>query len=257
MNSEISSQQQANPPLMVEIETQTICNRSCSYCPNSIYYRPFCRMEMPLIEKILNELSCMGFKGRLSFHFYNEPLLDNRLSSIIRLSRNFIPQSRIVIYTNGDFLNLDLFRELLQCGCDLLLVTEQENASHDFRWVKQLSLWERDHLFYQTYKNPEILYTNRGGLLPNVAEIREPLCVPCTAPSTTCVISAKGNVVLCYEDYLETIVMGNVRENSIESIWNSDTFRQIRTKLASGDRTVTEICKKCNNTENQAYEQVD
>lgn len=257
MNSEISSQQQSNIPLMVEIETQTNCNRSCSYCPNNIYSRQFRQMEMPLIKKILNELSCMGFKGRLSFHFYNEPLLDNRLPSIIRLSRTLIPRSRIVIYTNGDFLNLDLFRELLQCGCDLLLVTEQENASHDFRWVEQLSLWERDHLFYQTYKNPEILYTNRGGLLPHVAEIKEPLCVPCTAPSTTCVISAEGNVVLCYEDYLERIVMGNVCEDTIENIWNSSPFRQIRTKLAIGDRTVTELCKACNNVEHRTYEQVD
>jgi radical SAM protein with 4Fe4S-binding SPASM domain len=214
-------------------------------------------MEMPVIRNILNELSCIGFVGRISFHFYNEPLLDERIPSIIKLTRKLIPRSRIVLYTNGDLLTLDLFRELIQYGCDLLLVTEQENAFHDFRWIEQLSLWERNYLFYQTYRNPEILYTNRGGLLPYIADVREPLHVPCTAPSTTCVITAKGSVVLCYEDYLERIVIGNIHNSTIEDIWNSNSFHQLRTKLAFGDRTVTELCRKCNNTENQGYEQVD
>lgn len=242
---------------MAEIETQTTCNRGCGYCPNSIYHRPYSRLELPLLEKIFAELAELNFSGRLSFHFYNEPLLDERLPGIVSKAKSVLPATRIVIYSNGDFLDLGLFRELINRGCDLLLVTAQENAAHDRGWMKQLSQREQQRLFYQTYKNPRILYTNRGGLLPRVADPQKPLRTSCTAPSTTLVISAAGNVISCYEDYLEKTVMGNVADDTIANIWGSDKFSRFRSRLVHGDRTAAQLCRLCNNIEHQTFEQSD
>ncbi len=243
--------------LMVEIETQTSCNRVCCYCPNSKYSRPYSRLDLPLLEKIFRELAELNFCGRVSFHFYNEPLLDERLPDIVGRVRSMLPAVRIVIYSNGDFLDLETFRLLVRCGCDLLLITVQENAVHDNEWIKQLSFQERQRLIYQTHKNPRILYTNRGGLIPWIAKPNKPLAVPCTAPATTLVIPASGNVILCYEDYLEKTAMGNLANDTIANIWTSKKFSQLRSRLIDGDRTATELCKSCNNKEHQGYEQTD
>ena len=92
------------PLKMVEIETYTACNRRCSYCPNATHERPDAFMSEALFASIIDQLSELQFGGRMSFHFYNEPLLDPRLTDFIRHSRQQLPSIRIVLYSNGDLL---------------------------------------------------------------------------------------------------------------------------------------------------------
>jgi radical SAM protein with 4Fe4S-binding SPASM domain len=63
------------------------------------------------------------------------------------------------------------------------------------------------------------------------------------------VIASSGKVVLCYEDYLETTVMGDVRRETLAAIWHAKKFARHRQALIAGDRTLTRICRRCNNTE--------
>ena len=241
---------------IVELETYSRCNRACTYCPNSLYKRKPFYMPLPIIMKLLRILADMHFQGQFSFHFYNEPLLDKRIAEIVDNTRKYLPDAFLLMYTNGDFLTYEYFKQLIHLGIDKFLVTRQEGVppSCFLAWRHRLSEREKEYLFYQDFKHPGILYTNRGGLLPGIENPAESLAVPCVLPCTSVAISAYGNVLLCFEDYNETMVMGNVFNTSIKDIWYGRNYIPIREKLLKGNRSCTHLCKKCNNIENQSLE---
>ncbi len=70
----------------VQIELHTLCNHSCAFCPVSIARRSKYVMPVGLFESILNQLQ--EFRETLQgvwLHNYNEPTLDPRLPSMVKL----------------------------------------------------------------------------------------------------------------------------------------------------------------------------
>ncbi|MDP8209261.1 MAG: hypothetical protein P9M05_00510, partial [Candidatus Stygibacter australis] len=68
----------------VNIETISMCNRSCEFCFNHPRFEKRTQGEMSsgLWKKVMNELAEVNFCGRIGPHFYNEPLLDKRLPDL-------------------------------------------------------------------------------------------------------------------------------------------------------------------------------
>ncbi|WP_243547306.1 radical SAM/SPASM domain-containing protein [Pseudodesulfovibrio tunisiensis] len=54
-----------------------------------------------------------------------------------------------------------------------------------------------------------------------------------------------GDMILCCHDWKRTVVLGNVREHSIEEVWNSPRFLQVIREYEAGDYTNCEICRTC------------
>src|SRR5438132_14121294 len=97
---------QAGWPSVVEIEIGVRCNRTCFYCPNSTIGSTSSSsfMGLDLFERIIIQLSDIAFSGRLSFHFYNEPLMRKDLEVLVAIARGALPVAHLVLYTNGDLL---------------------------------------------------------------------------------------------------------------------------------------------------------
>ena len=245
------------PIQMVELETRTVCNRRCSYCPNHDHRRHDVEMPEPLFEEILRQLSDLDFAGRMSFHFYNEPLLDVRLERFVEMARDVLPKVRRVLYSNGDLLTRARFEALVAAGIDVLWVTNHGSSAAHCRWRHDLPEDLRRHLRYQSKDDPSIFWTNRGGLLAHVAQIDAPLRTPCTAIATSLVVDARGHVVLCYEDYEGRVTLGNLHRDTIADVWNSPRARMLRRHLLEGDRTCTAPCRACNNVEMQTLDVID
>ena len=113
----LARQKRKNPLFeAVEIETTTVCNRTCSYCPNSAIKRPAGNMDEALFRSIIDSLKEMDFSGRVSPHFYGEPLVDRRILKFIAYTREKLPKAFIKLFTNGDLLTYDLFLKLLESG---------------------------------------------------------------------------------------------------------------------------------------------
>lgn len=246
-----------HPIKMVEIETYTRCNRRCSYCPNHDHARPDVHMPDELYHRILDQLVEIGFRGRLSYHFYNEPLLDPRLPGFVAAARRRLPECRIVLYSNGDFMTKEVFVKLVDSGMDLAWVTNHGRSAKHCAWRHELAPELAERLRYQTNQNPDIFWTNRGGLLPQIASVREPLRAVCTAIATTLVVTAEGNVVLCYEDYEGRETLGNLHRDTIASVWNSERATFLRGRLLEGDRSCCGPCQNCNNVEMQTLDIID
>lgn len=236
--------------LAVEIEINHDCNRSCAYCPNSILKRKHQgRMSEALFRRIMAELRSIDYRGRISFHFYNEPLLSPDLDRFTVLTKEYLPKCWLAIYTNGTLLTADRLRTLVALGVDKFIVTRHRgDENYEFaRLFPDLEPALKNKVKFQGHQ--DLIFTNRGGLMKRVGTCKEPapLTLPCMIPSSSAVITVNGNIVPCFEDYEEKNAMGNIREQSLLEIWKSPKYAEFRAGLKAGSRKAFPACRECNN----------
>jgi GTP 3',8-cyclase len=225
---------QVNWPSVVEIEVGVRCNRTCVYCPNGtlgLTSEPSF-MSVDLYERIISQLSDISFSGRLSFHFYNEPLMRNDLEILVAIARAALPLAHLVLYTNGDLLTDSRYENLLKAGVDFFLVTR-----HDGDRMKP-----RLHQRVQVPLDLDI--SGRAGA---VISVTEPLRRACHAPSEMLIVMVNGDVVLCHEDVRREVVLGNLGQSTIGEVWFSDEMQRLRHYLVQGNRREAGlVCGRCN-----------
>ena len=233
---------------VVELETTTACNRACSYCPNSVSDRGRIknerRMSEATFQTIIEQLAELSFWGRLSPHFYGEPLLDERLPEWMAYARAKLPYTKLVIFTNGDLLTPALYDKLVKAGVDGFLVTQHgaeppRNIVKLRRHREEVS-GQRAGLDYRVF-TPATELSNRAGLVDHaLLETKS----DCSLPSENVTIDFSGNIVLCCNDYHSTVTFGNVCERHLGAIWQDARYRAIRRRLKQGQFDL-EICRKC------------
>jgi radical SAM protein with 4Fe4S-binding SPASM domain len=60
------------------------------------------------------------------------------------------------------------------------------------------------------------------------------------------VIDWNGDVVLCCDDWNHSTVLGNLKEQTIEEIWNGEKLRNIRKAHINGEFYKVRLCSECN-----------
>lgn len=223
---------------VVEIEIGSRCNRRCHYCPVSLNPNPPVpvRMSDDVFVATIEQLSEIGFDGRLSYHLYNEPLLRKDLARLVAIAHSRLPGALQLLNTNGDLLDDRRYAALRAAGMDYFFVTRHSPGAFRERDFQAVQFWESLNL------------TNRGGTVVHVPPpAPRAKHTPCFAPSEMLIVSVTGDVLLCYEDADRTHVMGNVLETPIVEIWDSEPFREYRRRLEQGDRSVDEMCLRCSN----------
>lgn len=58
-------------------------------------------------------------------------------------------------------------------------------------------------------------------------------------------ILSDGRVIFCCQDWSHLLVVGNIKDNSISEIWNSQEYNNIRDSLYNKEKDSPMICKKC------------
>lgn len=220
-------------PSVVEIEIGVRCNRTCIYCPNStvgsISSSSF--MEIGLFRLIIAQLSEIAFSGRLSFHFYNEPLMRKDLEALVAIARAALPLAHLVIYTNGDLLTDTRYHNLLNAGGDFFIVTR-----HGGKPMKPR--------LHQRVQFPQDL--DLSGRAGAVVAVTVPLQRACHAPSEMLIVTVNGDVVLCHEDARREVVLGNLGHTTLQDIWCGDEMERFRHHLVRGGRREAgQICARC------------
>jgi cyclic pyranopterin phosphate synthase len=220
-------------PSVVEIEVGVRCNRACIYCPNSRLGATSSSsfMEFELYRRIVNQLSEIAFSGRLSFHFFNEPLMRKDLEELVAITRAALPFAHLVLYTNGDLLTDVRYDNLLEAGIDFFLVTR-----HGGEPMKQ-------RLHQQVQFPRDLDLSGRAGA---VASVTTPLKRACYAPSEMLIVAVNGDVLLCHEDASREVVLGNLGRSTLQQIWHSDEMKRFRDHLVRGGRQeIGGICARC------------
>lgn len=231
---------------MIFIETITACNRRCSYCPNSKYDRGLTenmkKMEPGLFYKIIDELHELGWEGRIMPHSYGEPLLDDRLLLFLTYIKNKLPSSSLELLTNGDFLTVDLYKELVKTGVNVIQITQHS---------QELPVNTKKVLDYQneygdsnvSLSNSKLLgkISNRGDLVEIEGAVK---LERCKWPRNTIGVDYAGNVLFCCHDYFSTVKLGNVNSERLIDIWKKPYYEKLRKEVERGIFEL-EMCKKC------------
>jgi GTP 3',8-cyclase len=234
-------------PIAIEIETNNICNRSCSYCPRE----PNDTSVLPeaQFKAVIDELADWGYQGRLSPHAYNEPLSDTRLPQLLRYASDKLPNSRIVVFSNGDLLTDDAYHQLRQAGVNAFKLSIHEGSSEDQADTLQQLQARHERIalsdFRPTRRNEPLL--SRGGLIAISNQNYRKHCFDVEVA----VIRVNGDVVLCNNDAQKRHVMGNVIERisdgsktPFQDIWLDESFVALRQNIHAGEFELP-ICQNC------------
>jgi len=223
----------------VVIETISICNRKCSFCPLTYDATPGEVMTNEIFNKIITELKELNFKGKICLSCYGEPILDKKLIERVEKIKKEL-NSFITINTNGDFLTYKKFKELVSAGIDVFCLSQ-----HDKEPSEQIKLLfsnikedELKHIIFQTVTENSITLTNRGGSVPTKT-LHPFFCAPMLL-----IIRADGAIPICCNDYYKEINFGNIKEEKLLDIWNKPFYKKVRNEIKKGIFNF-EICKKC------------
>lgn len=247
-------------PGVVEISESGTCNRKCSFCPRSapdyVDVKEF--IDPHIIEKLSSELGALGYSGIFLFSGFVEPMLDKNIFSLIATARRNMPDARIEMVTNGDVLNVERARKLVESGLSTLLISVYDGPEDVDRLeavCKEAGYTDDQYVIRKRYlpqsESFGITLSNRSGMMAN-AEFSietpvEPLKSPCYYPHYTFFMDYTGDVLTCPHDWGRKKVLGNMRINSFEEIWNGRGYRALRNMLVKGNRGFAP-CNTCDVT---------
>lgn len=236
----------------VEIEINHACNRSCSYCPNSISERRTQgMMNTADFQIILNNLTEINFSGRISFDFYNEPLLNPLLPEFVKMAKTQLPETIIHLYSNGTLLSKIKTEMLLTIGVDLLIVTKHEEDENSDKYIfdatyNSLESNLKEKVKFKSYRDLHLV--NRGGLLKHIAEGGLDLH-PCFIPTHMLTVTVDLRILSCFEDFNENLIFGDLKSEKLIDIWEKDSYKLFRRNLQRGLRHLHTPCKDCSRSE--------
>lgn len=118
---------------IINLETNSYCNRKCHYCPMSLVNRGVnTQMNERVFDKILQDLAQINFASSISLNLYNEPLSDKNLLSKIKTIKAKLPKAFLRFNSNGDFLTPSLLKELENAGLNYLNITLHTKAANSY-----------------------------------------------------------------------------------------------------------------------------
>lgn len=240
-------------PTYVAIETINRCNGTCPFCPanRNDESRPFAKMQDDVFDSIVNELSSWkGWGGVLSLYVNNEPFMDTSMCDKLIKVRKALPKARMLVFTNGSLLDENKLIVISKTVDELIInnyntkycLTEENKRTYEYIRRNPEKFRGIKVLIQKRYANEYL--TNRAGVAPNKKEAVKGVDLPCLMPFTDLTIYPSGQVGLCCSDVLETMNLGNIKENSLLSIFNNEHFRRIREQMVLGRKNIP-ICVNC------------
>jgi radical SAM protein with 4Fe4S-binding SPASM domain len=223
----------------IEIEISTRCNLRCPFCPVSKVERKPAELPLAIIEKIVNELSEIGYDGVFSPHFYNEPLLDARLDAILEMVKRVLPRVTTLLFTNFTLMTPERYRELLPHVDEFVVSVDEPVIQKSVDRVMPL-LSEEERSKTRVRYLSEGAMSNRLGLVQK----KELVCrrKTCRLGCDYFVVDAYGGVHLCCNDFEGRAVFGNVHNEGVMEIWNKKEFRNARKKALKARH---HLCRNC------------
>lgn len=263
----------------VEVETSRFCNRRCSWCPNgsSDARRVQELMEWTLFDKIVTELGGLNYAGFFAFHNFNEPLANPRIFEEITHLRHAIPEAKPAIYTNGDLLDSDRLRRMLDLGVGYVRVTRyphratvtptydalhrflgRAGLAEEYEWrfepVRQglAAIWEDRSagVKVEVIRPSIVTYNDRGGtaIVPHVESLRT---APCLMTSTSASIDFRGALKMCCNVIPDTAadhaqyVVGSLTESTLTELWAGARMDNWRARHSVADWQESPACRTC------------
>ena len=267
-----------NNILFIDIELQSYCNRTCWFCPNSFIDRKKNNLylDRDIFTSIMKDLSLINYDNYISFNGYSEPMANKYLEDYLKIAKSNLPNAKLHINTNGDFLNSEKIEKLYKSGLKSIWIQiyldKDEVFSFDviddkfnkimskteviiYKLLKNTSNWVEYHC---TYKDMEIKAYARDFSTTGVnradLHINESIYIrdnPCNIIFNQVIINHKGEVLPCchirtdYEKH-KLFALGSLKESSIFDIFKSNKYISWRKSLLDFEKKFKYPCTNCN-----------
>ena len=237
----------------IRIEINSDCNRKCVFCPRGTDTTRWInggqdgkkqklitkRMETDDVISLLDQNVNQGFNATVSFVFYNEPVLDDRLVFFSEYAKG--KNSRVILTTNGDQMLADplLTKEIFRVNDHVCI------SLYDYKDMvgrkNLMDKWDaylhgegiKKHQYRLTgdYQN----FGNRAGLIDrkdkfmNKADLdkKVPIKANCRKIHSKLNIRYDGEVPICCDDSHVRHSLGNVLKTSISEVWYGEKMMDI------------------------------
>lgn len=263
----------------IELETSSQCNRVCHYCPNALTDRRSKNIEMDdeVFSQIIHELKTINYNKNINFSGYNEPLISNKIKQRIELTRKTLPQAKLWIHTNGDFLTKSGVDELRDAGLNNLIISIHHQPGKPYsepeikKRLKKMALRLESSLEIEEHvegefvsakipynglnikmsqKNYDKQGQDRGALIKSLIKPEYRRTSACTLPINMFTIHYNGNVMPCCFLVGDNInhqkyTVGKITKNtSIFTIYTSLKYSSWKKALFS-TRAKNDPCSHC------------
>ncbi len=237
----------------IYIEITNMCNLNCSFCPKDNL--PKKEMSLEEFETILKKLD--DYTDYVYLHVKGEPLLHSKFDEIINLCNKYNKQVNIT--TNGTLIkkqinslksvrqinvslqsitNLDILDDIIN-SCNIL----SDNTYISYRyWVKN----KYEDIIRTKIKPSKNIFISEGEefIWPNLNNDFINTKGTCKALKDHIAILVDGTIVPCCLDSKGVINLGNIFNNSLEDVINSN--RYINMLKGFNENILCEsLCQKC------------
>ena len=254
-------------PKRITIELTNRCNMHCSYCPRRFWKNVKEEdINAMLFYKIAQELH--KHKDLIIVPFFRgETTINPHWITMIDLLNKL---GKIQFATNTTLLHPDDVKELIAMKIDFISFSIQrfhvipqivyyffeQNRKAGFPVQMQIStvntekknydkLIEQWHMVLDPVEIRVYTEHSKDGKFGSIENItgREYICYK---PFEEIVILSNGNVTICCHSW-EGNIMGNIKDNTIEEIWNSSKYTYFREQHEyPKEFKIKPICKTCN-----------
>jgi radical SAM protein with 4Fe4S-binding SPASM domain len=253
-----------NPmPMIVDIEMTNHCNLQCKMCDRERMTRPMGYMPESIFHKVAGECS----KTALRFIGWGEPFLHPKIIDYLEYAK-----SPTHVTTNGQVITEEQMRGIVRIGLDSIIFSFQgttpqgykEMRGADYEKLKRniLKLIEIRGDKKKPFIHISSTMTNESGdnvsafindwdMVDSVGIGKTNLHKttgdyrPCTEVWHKLTVKWDGQVSACCADYDNTLVVGNIKDNTLKEIWEGEQLRAIRTLLSNGRHRNLTLCKDC------------
>lgn len=258
-------------PWSVQIELVFGCYRKCDFCYKQVIEKEdYEYMGLDVAEKTAKELSVFD-PVRIKFAMRGEPLLHPDIFEIIKIFRNYLPMSKLILTTNGDWLDRDdveLFWE--NGGNDIIVDCYNNSLEKRVKKFKDLNniiitndvkeapyILDNSKKLYlvkdivNTETSTRKLYNLAGNVTDKAIEKynlqhHKHIRKSCTRPFGEMIVFYDGKIGWCCIDGNAEHTLWNVKYGNLKDYWNTNIYlNKIRDNLYHKNRYQS-LCDKCN-----------
>lgn len=271
-------------PKHVQIETLNYCNASCWFCPVKDLKRKKMKMSSSTFSKIIDQFT--NYPPEIIYPFLNgEPFLDSRMIEFLQEINEKLPDTKIIIFTNGSLLDESISIQLLKIHNLLQIWFSLNGMDNDYKQIMGLEynktenniktfLKLRDDLaysveinisfigrtledsrkIYDKWKNYQVKLPvslffspvkNFAGMISGHPDTNRRISQPCGRIFDYFNILANGDTALCCMDPEGQVNFGNVLDMPIDDIWNSEKRLHFLDMHNKYMWNELELCKDC------------
>ena len=257
----------------IYIEITNICNLNCSFCSKS--YRRKKEMTNEEFETVLKKIN--NYTDYIYLHIKGEPLIHRELDKILSLSRKY--NKKVCITTNGVYLKdkldiLSKYENIYQINISLHSENNKDNYLEDILYsidklknpYISLRFWTLDKgmMDNKTINYLDIIKNKYNIIeLKNNTKLKDKVFLSlddkfewpslntnhqeegyCLGGKTHLGILSDGTITICCLDSEGISNLGNIFENNLEDILNSDKYKNIINAFQKR-QCYLDICKHC------------